>query len=71
MLAFAVPPCPRAAVLVPVLWCFVGVQAAFLLGVPQDLGLLVAVAVGIFLLARASVPHDRSTSRSGAGVASR
>lgn len=54
MLAFLVPPYPRAALVAPVLWCFVGSQAAFLLGVPQDLGLLVAAAAGVFLLARAS-----------------
>ena len=54
MLAFLVPPYPRAALVAPVLWCLVGAQAAFLLGVPQDLGLVVAAAAGIFLLMRAS-----------------
>lgn len=54
MLAFLVPPYPRAALVAPVLWCLVGSQAAFLLGVPQDLGLLVAAAVGVWLLVRAS-----------------
>jgi Family of unknown function (DUF6064) len=54
MLAFLVPPYPRAALVAPLLWCLVGAQAAFLLGVPQDLGLLVAAAFGIFLLMRAS-----------------
>lgn len=54
MLAFLVPPYPRAALVAPVLWCLVGVQAAFLLGVPQDLGLLVAAGVGLYLLARRS-----------------
>ena len=54
MLAFLLPPYPRAALVAPVLWCLVGAQAAFLLGVPQDLGLLVAAALGVFLLMRAS-----------------
>ena len=52
MLAFLVAPYPRSPFVVPVLWCLVGVQAAFLLGVPQDLGLGVAGIVGIVLLAR-------------------
>lgn len=58
-LALLVPPYPRSALVVPVLWCLVGAQAAFLLGVPQDLGLLVAAAFGAFLIARASSPAAR------------
>jgi hypothetical protein len=53
LLACLVPPYPRSTLVVPVLWCLVGAQAAFLLGVPQDLGLLVAAAVGAFLIVRA------------------
>ena len=52
MLAFLVAPYTRSPFVVPVLWCLVGVQAAFFLGVPQDLGLGVAGIVGIVLLAR-------------------
>jgi hypothetical protein len=52
VLAFLVPPYPRSVLVVPILWCLVGVQAAFLLAVPQDLGLLVAAAVGAFLFSR-------------------
>lgn len=52
LLAFVVPPCPRATLVVPVLWCFVGAQAAVLFGVQADLGLVVAGIVGIVLLAR-------------------
>ena len=52
MLAFLAPPYPRAALVVLILWCLVGVQAAFLLDVPQDLGLLVAAATGVFLLVK-------------------
>lgn len=55
VLAFLVAPYPRSALVVPVLWSLVGAQAAFLLDVRQDLGLLVAAAVGAFLLARAHV----------------
>lgn len=54
MLAFLAPPYPRAALVAPVLWSLVGSQAAFLLGVPQDLGLLVAAAAGVFLFVRAT-----------------
>ncbi len=49
LLAFAVAPFPRSPLVVPVLWCFVGAQAAFLLSVPQDLGLVVAGVVGMAL----------------------
>jgi hypothetical protein len=59
VLTFLVPPYPRSTLVVPVLWCLVGAQAAFLLGVWQDLGLLVAAVVGAFLIARPSVPVAR------------
>lgn len=49
MLCLLVTPYPRLPLLVPVLWCLVGSQAAFLLGVPQDLALIVAGLVGIGL----------------------
>jgi hypothetical protein len=55
MLAFLVPPYPRSLFIVPVLWCMVGAQAAFLLNVPQDMGLIVAAVVGLILLARSNV----------------
>jgi len=57
VLAFAVPPYPRSPLIVPLLWSFVGAQAAFLLGVPPDLGLIAAAAVAIGLLATARLPH--------------
>lgn len=53
LLAFAIPPYPRSVPIAPVVWALVGAQAAFLLGVLQDLGLLVAAAVGAFLIVRA------------------
>jgi hypothetical protein len=52
MMAFLAQPYPRSPLLAPVLWCLIGAQAAFLLGVHQDLGLLVAAAGGVFLVVR-------------------
>lgn len=46
-------PHPRSPLVVPVLWCFVGVQAAFLLGVQADLALIFAGLFGIVLAAQA------------------
>lgn len=60
LLAFLVTPYPRSPFTVPLLWCLVGSQAAFLLGVPQDLGLLVAAAVGAVLVARSRAPAARA-----------
>ncbi len=56
LLSFLVRPYPRSPLVVPVLWSLVGVQAAFLLGVPQDLALAVAAVVGIVLIARSRSP---------------
>jgi drug/metabolite transporter (DMT)-like permease len=53
MLAFLCTPHPRSPLVAPVAWCLVGGQAAFLLNVPQDLGLLAAALVGVVLLWRA------------------
>lgn len=50
LLALAVPPSPRSPLVVPVLWCFVGAQAAFFLGVQPDMGLVAAAVAGVFLL---------------------
>ena len=55
LLAFLVRPYPRSPLVIPVLWCFVGAQAAFMFDVPQYLGLVVAGVVGIVLLARSKV----------------
>lgn len=52
LLGFATPPYPRSPLVVPVLWCFIGAQAAFLLGVHADLMLIVAAIFGIVLLTR-------------------
>lgn len=59
LLAFLVPPYPRGPFVVPILWCLVGVQAAFLLGVHQDTGLIAAGLVGAALLVRAGTGTSR------------
>ena len=64
ILAFLVAPHPRSPFVVPVLWCLVGSQAAFLLGVPQDLGLIVAAVVGIALMAQSREPAARVAASS-------
>jgi hypothetical protein len=52
LLACLVKPYRRSVFVVPVLWSLVGVQAAFLLSVPQDLGLAVVAVVGLVLISR-------------------
>jgi Family of unknown function (DUF6064) len=59
VLALLVAPYPRSPFVIPVLWCFVGSQAAFLFDVPQDLGLVVAGVAGIVLLLRSKVKAPR------------
>jgi hypothetical protein len=61
LLCFAVQPTPRSPLLVPLLWCLVGAQAAFLLGVQPDLGLIAAAVVGMGLLATAG-PRPRTST---------
>jgi hypothetical protein len=56
LLSFLVRPYPRSPLVVPVLWSLVGVQAAFLLGVPQDLALAVVAVVGVVLMVRSRSP---------------
>lgn len=62
VLCFTARPSPRSPLIVPVLWCLVGAQAAFLLDVPPDLGLIAAGATGIALLASANRPSRIRTS---------
>jgi hypothetical protein len=54
MLCFLSAPVPRYVLAIPIAWAFVGAQAAFLLGVYEDLGLLVAGIVGLWLAFDAS-----------------
>jgi hypothetical protein len=49
MLAFAAPPVPRFVFAIRVAGALIGAQAAFLLGVYEDLGLLVAGLIGAWL----------------------
>lgn len=65
LLFWAVRPVPRHLLLIPLAWAFVGSTAVFLLGVPQDVGLLVAGLLGLLLLRR-SVPGRPAESPSGA-----
>lgn len=50
LLAFLVKLYPRSVFVVPVLWCFVGTQAAFLFDVQADLGLVVAGVLGLIFI---------------------
>lgn len=54
VLAFLTTPYPRSPFIVPILWCVVGTQAAILLDVPQDFGLVVAGIVGLTLVVMAN-----------------
>jgi hypothetical protein len=60
VLCFLKPPYPRYVLLAPVLWAAIGSQAAFLLGVYQDLGLLLAGAIGVVLWLRPGTAHGRT-----------
>ena len=62
VLAFLEDPYPGSPFVAPVLWCIVGTQAAFLLGVTQDLALVVAGAAGLVLLAGAWRRHHPKAS---------
>ncbi len=50
LLSFLVKPYPRSVFVVPVSWCCVGSQAAFMFDVQADLGLIVAGVLGVVLL---------------------
>jgi Family of unknown function (DUF6064) len=54
LLAFLVKPYPRSVFIVPVLWCFVGSQAAFVFDVQADLGLIVAGVLGLVMIWQSS-----------------
>lgn len=56
LLTLATGRAARIALAVPIVWALVGGQAAFLLGVPPDLGLLAAGVFAIGLLVRRSPP---------------
>jgi hypothetical protein len=50
MLAFVAGPYPRYVMAVPLAWAFIGTQAAFALGMYEDLGLLLAGLAGVWLM---------------------
>lgn len=49
MLAFLSASAPRYVFVLPIAWSFIGAQAAFLFGVYEDFGLLIAAAAGLWL----------------------
>jgi hypothetical protein len=49
-LLYLARPLPKYLLVIPIAWAIIGSSAAFFLGVPQDLGLLVAGAAGVALL---------------------
>lgn len=59
LLALAVGPYPRAPLMIPVLWCFIGGQAALLLEIQADLGLWAAGVLGIALIGGAGGSRAR------------
>ena len=59
LLFWAVRPIPRHLLVIPLVWAFVGSTAVFLLGVLQDVGLLVAGLLG-WLLFRSAAPATRT-----------
>jgi hypothetical protein len=63
LLTFARAPLARSALVVPVLWTFVGVQAAFLLDVQADLTLGIAGILGIVLIAKAGSSPSPAPAR--------
>ncbi len=69
LLAFAKPPLPRLVLVAPLLWCAVGVQAAFLLGVPHDLALGAAGALATWMMFRRARtgPAGQLSAAQGAG----
>lgn len=50
LLFWATRPIPRHLLVIPLFWAFIGSTAVFLLGVVQDIGLLVAGLAGLLLL---------------------
>ena len=50
MLAFVSGPYPRYVLAVPLAWSFIGAQGAFLLGLQEDIGLLIAGLAGLWLV---------------------
>jgi hypothetical protein len=59
LLFWAVRPIPRHLLVIPLVWAFLGSTAVVLLGVLQDVGLLVAGLLGLLLL-RPAAPTVRT-----------
>lgn len=52
ILLMATPTLRKAMIVAPLAWAVIGSSAAFMLGVAQDLGLIVVAAFGVYLLLR-------------------
>jgi hypothetical protein len=52
ILLMAAPSLPRILVIGPLIWSLIGATAAFMLGVTQDLALIVVAVLGLYLLLR-------------------
>jgi Family of unknown function (DUF6064) len=64
VLAFLVKPYPRSVFVVPIIWCLIGSQAAFVFDLPADIGLIVAGIIGLVLVLQSKVSIDASTNLS-------
>lgn len=60
LLAFLAPPYPRMVLIVPLAWSVIAMQAAFLFGMYEDLGLLAAALAGAWLALQP--PHHPRTA---------
>lgn len=58
ILCFLTRPYPRSVFVVPLMWSLFAGQAAFLLDVPQDLGLFAAAAMAAFMMIRSRPRPD-------------
>ena len=58
LLFWAARPIPRHLLVIPLAWAFLGISAVFLLGVLQDVGLLVAGLLGLSLLRSPATRQD-------------
>jgi hypothetical protein len=56
---------PRILVIGPLIWAVIGSVAAFALDVTQDLGLVVMVVLGLYMLLHDASPAKHSLQRTG------
>lgn len=58
LLLMAAPGSSKALLIGPIIWAAIGANAAFALGVMQDLGLVVVAVIGLYLLIRRTPRGD-------------